>query len=314
MPKLSLKETKIIAKLASLLYSFLPASTPPFGKTFTFAHAAQKHGVQQFWIGGSKQQAITHLLENTLQHRPEVFCPLILTIVQEGIKYRERKGNPITRQEIEQLNAYLRELGFLIPELCDQDFLDSLPEGPENQLEEIQVSQPSQEALQRAEKLKELYNRFLELTRSENRQERGYKFQELLTELFNLFNLKPSRAFRVVGEEIDGSFEFKGEIYLVEARWREKPSNEQDLLAFRGKVEGKSAWTRGLFISVSGFTKEAIDALTRGKTLNIILMDGQDIVWVLEDRVPLDVALDQKIRALAEKGDPFVPLSKLQSD
>lgn len=314
MPKLSLKETKIIAKLASFLYDFLPGSAPPFGKIFTFADAAQKHGVQQFWISGSKLPAITYLLENTLQHRPEVFCPLILTIVQEGIKYRERKGNPITRQEIEQLNAYLHELGFRIPELCNQDFLESLPESKKSKPQMTPAPQPPcQEALERAQKLKELYSRFLELTNLENRQERGYRLQELLTELFALFNFTPRPAFRVVGEEIDGSFEFKGEIYLMEVRWREKPVSEQDLLAFKGKVEGKSVWTRGLFISMSGFSEEGLDAFTRGRTQSIILMDGTDLVWILEGRVSLDEALNLKIRALAETGKPFSPLPELLS-
>lgn len=311
MPKLSLKETQAIAKLASLLYDFLPGSAPPFGRTFTFADAAKKHGVRQFWISGSKLPAITNLLENTFQNRPEVFCPLILTIVQEGIKYRERKGNPITRQEIKQLNACLLELGFRIPELWDQDFLESLPEGEERQPQTTIAPQPPyQEALERGRRLKELYDRFVELTRLEDRQARGYRLQELLTDLFDLFNLAPHPAFRVIGEEIDGSFEFKGEIYLVEVRWRDKPTSEQELLAFKGKVESKSPWTRGLFISLNGFSKESLDAFVRGKTPNIVLMDGIDLMWILEGRIELDKALDLKIRALAEKGEPFVPLSE----
>jgi hypothetical protein len=41
-----------------------------------------------FWQEGSKLPAITNLLVNTLDHRRDLFCDLILEIVRRGLKYR----------------------------------------------------------------------------------------------------------------------------------------------------------------------------------------------------------------------------------
>ena len=76
-------------------------------------------------------------------------------------------------------------------------------------------------------------------------QKRGYKFESFLNELFHIHGLAPRSSFRVAGEQIDGSFEWNGNTFMVEARWRAQPANAADLLVLRGKAE-KSDWTRGL--------------------------------------------------------------------
>lgn len=118
----ALKQSKFIADLSSLLYSFLPGS----GAIYTFADVAEEMELRNFWIGGSKLPAIRVLLERTLSKSEESFKPLILTVVREGFKYRDKKGVPLTCQEIEKLNSILSKLGKAIPELCDKGFLESL--------------------------------------------------------------------------------------------------------------------------------------------------------------------------------------------
>ena len=119
MANLSLTETQAIAELADKLYSFLPGS----GAVYTWREAAQRHGVDQFWIGGSKLPAITALLEATFEHRRSSFCDLVLTAVREGMKYRIKKQDPVKREEIEQINALVLRLQIRIPELHDRSFL-----------------------------------------------------------------------------------------------------------------------------------------------------------------------------------------------
>ena len=72
----------------------------------------------------------------------------------------------------------------------------------------------------------------------------------LLNKLFMLHELNPRPAFRVTGEQIDGSFVLEGEVYLVEAKWEKSALPEREMLVFRGKIEGKSTFTRGVFIAV----------------------------------------------------------------
>jgi hypothetical protein len=52
----------------------------------------------------------------TLAYKEREFCNLIIESIRRGIKYRESK-NPITKEEIEISNEYIKDLGFKIPEL-----------------------------------------------------------------------------------------------------------------------------------------------------------------------------------------------------
>ena len=49
-----------------------------------------------------------------------------LAIVQNGMAYRMKK-EPVSHEEIEELNAIILRVGYKIPELHDPDFLKGLP-------------------------------------------------------------------------------------------------------------------------------------------------------------------------------------------
>lgn len=138
---------------------------------------------------------------------------------------------------------------------------------------------------------------------------RGYAFEQFLIELFRAYGLQPNSPFKLVGEQIDGSFKFDGEFYLLEAKWHGPRTPASDLRNFHGKVEEKAAWARGLFISNSGFTEEGLLAFGRAKS--IICMDGLDLWTMLERRIPLTEVLDRKVRHAAERGAVFCAVADL---
>lgn len=140
-------------------------------------------------------------------------------------------------------------------------------------------------------------------------QPRGYAFEKFLIGLFRAYGLQPNQPFRLVGEQIDGSFKFDGEFYLLEAKWHGPPTPASDLRNFHGKVQEKASWTRGLFISNSGFTEEGIHAFGRAKS--IVCMDGLDLWMMLDRRIPLPEVLDRKLRHAAERGDVYCSVRDL---
>jgi hypothetical protein len=158
--------------------------------------------------------------------------------------------------------------------------------------------------------LAELKEKFLSLTSLEAHN-RGFEFERFLRDLFEAYSLTPRRSFRLVGEQIDGSFEFNGDVYLVEAKWHTKQTAQDDLLIFREKVENKSTWSRGLFVSISGFTDDGIAAFARGRPTNIIGMTGQDLFFILSGEISLVDVISQKARKAAETGDFYVPVFDL---
>ena len=140
-------------------------------------------------------------------------------------------------------------------------------------------------------------------------QDRGYAFERFLKEFFNVYGLEAQEPFRLRGEQIDGSFLLASETYLLEAKWQSQVIGVADLHVFHGKIEQKAAWTRGLFVSNSGFTNEGLAAFGRGKRL--ICMDGLDIYETLNREIPLNHVLDRKVRHAAETGSPFIRVRDL---
>lgn len=158
--------------------------------------------------------------------------------------------------------------------------------------------------------LRELHDKLIALAALEP-QQRGYAFEQFLSELFATHGLAPRNSFRLTGEQIDGSFQIGADVYLVEAKWQSKQTSHDDLLIFREKVESKSTWTRGLFVSYAGFTKEGLTAFARGRATNIIGMDGQDLYYALTGKISLTDAILKKVRRAAETGEFFTSVFDL---
>jgi len=157
-------------------------------------------------------------------------------------------------------------------------------------------------------KVKEQFERLRTL---DDRQEAGLLLEKVLNELFTACGIAPRGPFRVVGEQIDGSFELDHEIYLLEAKWQREPTPAADLYVFREKIEGKSKFTRGVFLTINGCSSEAQEALTRGKQPNFFVMNGHDLMMVLDCRLDLKSFLRLRQRVLAEEGKPFCAFSSV---
>lgn len=159
------------------------------------------------------------------------------------------------------------------------------------------------------ERNRELIDKLIQLSKLEPHP-RGYAFEKFLKELFDAYGMGARASFRLTGEQIDGSFELLGETYLLEAKWQTKPTDASDLRSFNAKVEDKSSWSRGLFISDSGFTEDGLIAFGAGKSL--ICMDGLDLSDVLQQGLSLPSVLSKKARRAAETGRCFVRVRDLK--
>lgn len=297
---LSFREAQAVEDLTDLLYDFLPGS----GNSRTaFPIAAAQAGVGELWIPGNKRPAIVQLLTATLEQRRSHFTKLILAIVRQAMTYRRGKGNPLSRTEIDRLNSLLPGVQFKIPELLDPSFLSSFGQTKPDET-------PPQATLLSAAKAEELAALLIEITKLDPHT-RGLRFEGFLSELFAGFGLAPRGAFRLVGEQIDGSFKLLGQTYLVEAKWHGPQIGFADLMTFSGKVAGKASWSRGLLVSNSGFTAEGLDAFSRGRQTNLICADGLDLYEVLSRKVSLVDVLDEKASRAAETNRAFVPVREL---
>jgi len=75
------------------------------------------------------------------------------------------------------------------------------------------------------------------------------------------------------------------------------------MLTFHGKVGGKSEWTRGLFVSMLGFSVESLSSMNVGNKPNFVIMNGIEVEKILRGHLNLDDCLRTKVRILGETGD-----------
>src|ERR1035437_7101163 len=165
-------------------------------------------------------------------------------------------------------------------------------------------------------KLFQEYERLKRLPHDElakTKRQRGRDFENILRDLLGLEDLDPEIRLRPDGEEIDGSFKLQTRYFLLEAKWTSAPQPASSIYAFQGKVQGKLEGTLGIFIAVNGFSPDCPDALVKGKALNIILFDGNDIEAALQSDVSFSSILESKLRMAAEYGVPFAPWKEIIS-
>jgi len=160
------------------------------------------------------------------------------------------------------------------------------------------------------EKLEEIKNKFMVLLSSTQPHKRGFELEIILYDLFQLFDLDPKASFRNIGEQIDGAFSLEGTDYLFEAKWQQEPCAIQDLDSFSGKIKRRLDNTLGLFLSINGFSPDAIRAHSTGRPV-LILMTGADLMAVLEERIDFVSLLLRKRRHAAQTGNILLQIHEI---
>ncbi len=318
---LSLKQSSAIQGLAGVMARFLPGSgASNWTGHVTFATIADRVGIGHLCPDksqGNKRRRLTVLLEGAYEHDKTVrtFQHLVLGIVREGLIYTKSKGEPITANEMKRVNGHLLELNVKIPQLWDDGFLDAIKDSDsaraQRNVEQAEREQEiaESEGVQRRRELEKLKEDLVSLSMMEDRQGAGLKLEVLLNSLFELSGLEPRSPFKIIGEQIDGSFMLGDEVYLLEAKWEQGKLPEAPLLVFQGKV--KAPFGRGVFIAMNGITSEAEMAIRTRNAPNFFVLTGHDLMMVLQGAMTLPTFLRERWRVFVEEGLICPPFSRL---
>jgi hypothetical protein len=249
-------------------------------------------------------QLIEYLVRKEDKHQRQLLQLMIDVVKMTDFSHLERLDdgrNKATRAR-EDVNVLRAQIGAL--ERAFDDVRES-----ERRRDEARKNQMATTAVR--EKLEELRDKYCVLISSADLQARGYRLEEILRELFELFDLDPRASFRIAGEQIDGAFSFEGTDYLIEAKWQQALVGASDLDSLHGKLGRKLENTLGLFVSVNGYSQDGVDVCSSGGRKLIILMDGSDLMAVLEARIDLPQLLLRKRREAAQTGNIYLRIHEI---
>ncbi len=152
-----------------------------------------------------------------------------------------------------------------------------------------------------------------------NPQQRGKAAEGVLNRLFKVSGVAVTEALTLTGlegegivEQIDGSIEVGGNIYLVEMKWTSKPLGRAELSEHLMRIFLRGG-ARAIFISSAGYTDPAItmcrDAL---KSSVVVLCKLEEFVILLDKEADLLSFLKHKIDAAIVHTNPYYePISRL---
>lgn len=247
-------------------------------------------------------------LINYMQLHEETYQKDLLRLITEVVKIQDYShllkldgGEKKARQAKNAIKA-LKDLSNTF--LHQQESCEKIESIGRQKYEELLKNQ---ELLNKLNEIKQVY---FSLISSDEPINRGFKLEKIVKDLFVLFDLDPKASFRIVGEQIDGAFTFEKTDYLFEAKWTKELISIEDLDAFSGKLSRKLENTLGLFLSINGFSEDGIKAHTTGRKL-MILMDGSDLMAVLEGRIDLVELLYRKKRWASQSGNIYLRIHEV---
>lgn len=155
----------------------------------------------------------------------------------------------------------------------------------------------------------------------DNVQERGYLFEKLVKNLLDIHCGNSFASYRTAAgvegglrHQVDAAFSFfEPAYYRVETKWTSCPATPDDIQLFIGKLD--TVGVKGLFISVAGFTAEAVQlACACRKEYQVLLMDGEELDATLQGSPSFDEAIRVKQLCFARKGDPYFRIVPARQD
>lgn len=296
--------------MVPLPYEIIQAMVQCFGKSFHYKDNLTAFflscGVSHALSDKHREQAKFVWGRNVLSElgQTESGCLVQRRILTELCKFRD-----LPDKDVPDRNAGLDAIRKIKSLALEQKLYveESREHERERSLQGEERQRIVQERKRNLERLRELFNKSVT---SDNRQQAGYSLEEMLKELFAIFEIEYRKSYKTDTQQIDGHFRFEGFDYLVEAKWRKDMPTESEIGAFKQKVDTKIESTRGLFVSVMGYRSE-VAAQFNGRGANIILIDGFHLVQILEGHHDLRDMLRTIISKAAQEGLAYTPYASL---
>jgi hypothetical protein len=154
----------------------------------------------------------------------------------------------------------------------------------------------------------DLSERYLALRQDTDRQGRGYKLEELVAGLFRNAHFKVERDAGAASPRQSDLVAWRddGVYYLIEVKWEGRPSSVEHIDDLRIRLAEVPAHFVGVLISVSGFTKPAVQHVEHKRAKPVLLIDGDELSELFDYTLDLARLLREKAEELFVHGKAHI--------
>ena len=140
---------------------------------------------------------------------------------------------------------------------------------------------------------------------------RGQQFNTLVADLLRLWGIDAEAS--VVGvdrrDEIDVAFTLDGTPYVLEAKWLTRPVSGDAASKLANRVRQRLSGTRGVVLSMSGYTRDAASAAERGQQPEVLLLDRSHFEAMLSGLIHPEALLTALVQRASHRGGVYMPLA-----
>jgi hypothetical protein len=141
-------------------------------------------------------------------------------------------------------------------------------------------------------------------------QERGQRLNSFIAELLKCWGISAMANIRENGE-IDVAFGMNSRKFILECKWEENPVGTGPIAKLQKRLRQRLGGTTGLFLSMSGFSQEALNELKDGEQLQVLLLQRKHLEAMLSGFVPPNELINILVDKASFSGVGFVPLGSL---
>lgn len=163
-------------------------------------------------------------------------------------------------------------------------------------------------SLQDREKLQEELYRLSPLVGT---QQGGYDFEKWFYEALDYSDIQCRRPYKVDGRQIDGSLTIDGTTYLVELKFTKNQTGSEAIDSFKAKIDKMADNTMGIFISMSGYSSQAIKEASGRKT-TLMLLEASHLFLFLQGVDSLAEIIKRSRRHVSQTSEALLSCNSIQ--
>jgi hypothetical protein len=165
------------------------------------------------------------------------------------------------------------------------------------------------DVLARASELRALIAEYGRLARLESGtpQSRGQRFNTFIAEVLRCWAIDASAEINAAGN-VDVAFSLGDTRFILEAKWEETRADTGSISKLQKRVRQRLGGTLGLFLSMSGFTEDALRDVKQGERLEVLLLDRDHFEAMLTGFYPPRELLNVQLDRASFYGEPHTPL------